>query len=95
MVTSQPATPPEQLHALFERTWEWELSESPIAASALGDTRWNDRWDDVSLAAFERRQVYRQGVLRELAAIPRSALSAVDQTHYDVFKYQYDTTVEA
>jgi len=95
VISAQSPTPREQLHALFERTWEWELSESPTSASALGDPRWNDRWDDLSLAAFERRQAHRQTVLRELAAIPRSALSAVDQTHYDVFKYQYATTVEA
>jgi len=95
VISAQSSTPREQLHALFERTWEWELSESPTSASALGDPRWNDRWDDLSLEAFERRQVHRQTVLRELAAIPRSALPAADQTHYDVFKYQYDTTVEA
>jgi uncharacterized protein (DUF885 family) len=95
VISAQSPTPREQLLALFERTWQWELSESPTSASALGDPRWNDRWDDLSTAAFERRQAHRQGVLRDLAAIPRSALPAADQTHYDVFKYQYDTTVEA
>jgi uncharacterized protein (DUF885 family) len=95
VISAQLPTPREQLHALFERTWQWELSESPTSASALGDMRWNDRWDDLSLAAFERRQAHRQGVLRELAAISRDELSAADQTNYDVFKYQYNTTVEA
>jgi len=95
VLSAQSPTPPEQLHALFDRTWEWELSESPTTASTLGDLRWNDRWDDVGLAAFERRQAYRQGVLRSLAAIPRESLAPADRTHYDVFKYQYSTIVEA
>ncbi|MBK5299362.1 MAG: DUF885 domain-containing protein, partial [Vicinamibacteria bacterium] len=95
IVSAQTPTPREQLHALFERTWQWELSESPTAASALGDLRWNDRWDEVTLAAFERRQAHRQAVLRELAGIPRDVLAPADRTHYDVFKYQYATAVEA
>jgi uncharacterized protein (DUF885 family) len=95
VLSAQSPTPREQLHALFDRTWEWELSESPTTASTLGDLRWNDRWDDLSLAALERRQAHRQAVLRELASIPRETLSPVDRTHYDVFKYQYATTVEA
>src|SRR5262249_22287432 len=83
-----------RLHALFDREWEWELSESPLLASSLGDKRWNDRWDDVSLAALERRQKHREGVLAEIDAFPRAALNASDQTHYDVFHYQYRMGVE-
>ena len=96
-VALQPAQPSSSaaLHALFEKAWEWEMAESPLWASTLGDLRWNDRWDDVSLAAFERRHGYRQALLRELAAIPRASLSTPDQTHYDVFKRQYATAVEA
>lgn len=83
-----------RLQALFEREWEWELKESPTFASGLGDRRWNDRWDDMSLEALDRRQAHRQEVLRELQAIPRDQLSPADQTHYDVFRYQYETTIE-
>ena len=92
---AQPADPAARLHALFERTWQWELDESPLSATALGDPRGRDRWDDLSLQALERRQVYRRGVLAALAAIPRDQLSDRDRTHYDVFKYQYELAVEA
>jgi uncharacterized protein (DUF885 family) len=84
----------KRLHALFDREWEWELSESPLLASSLGDKRWNDRWDDVSLAALERRQKHREDVLAKIDAFPRAELSVADQTHYDVFHYQYGMTVE-
>jgi uncharacterized protein (DUF885 family) len=33
-------------------------------------------------------------VLRELAAVPRAELSAIDRISYDIFKYQYEMTVE-
>jgi uncharacterized protein (DUF885 family) len=64
-------------------------------ATSLGDPRANDRWDDLTLTALDRRQAYRRGVLEELSAIPRESLSPADRGHYDVFKYQYALTVEA
>ena len=40
------------LHALFDREWEWELTQDPLWASYLGDRRWNDKWPDISAAAL-------------------------------------------
>jgi prolyl oligopeptidase len=82
------------LHALFDREWEWELTQDPLWASYLGDRRWNDRWPDIAPAALAARQAHRQGVLKELATIPRDRLSPANRTNYDVFKYQYEMTVE-
>jgi uncharacterized protein (DUF885 family) len=82
------------LHALFEREWEWELTQDPLWASYLGDRRWNDRWPDISSESLAARHAHRQAVLKELAAIPRNRLSAVDRTNYDIFKHQTEMTVE-
>jgi len=82
------------LHALFDREWEWELSQDPLWASYLGDRRWNDRWPDTSTEALTARQAHRQAVLNELAGISRDTLSPADQLNYDIFKHQYATTVE-
>jgi uncharacterized protein (DUF885 family) len=89
-----PSDAAARLHALFDREWEWELSESPLLASGLGDLRWNDKWDDISPAALERRQHHREAVLEEVKAIDRAELSSIDRTHLDVFRYQYEMTVE-
>ena len=89
-----PSDAGRRLHALFDREWEWELQQSPLSASALGDKRWNDRWDDLSLTALDARQAHRQQVLADVEAIPRGELSPADQVHYDVFRYQYRMTVE-
>jgi uncharacterized protein (DUF885 family) len=83
-----------RLHTLFDREWEWELAESPLTASSVGDKRWNDRWDDVTLEALERRQKHREAVLAEVEAYPRASLSPDDQINYDVFLHQYRMTVE-
>jgi uncharacterized protein (DUF885 family) len=83
-----------RLHALFDREWEWELAESPLTASSLGDKRWNDRWDDLTVAALDQRQKHREAVLAEIEAFPRASLSPDDQINYDVFRYQYRMTVE-
>ena len=88
------ADPGARLHTLFDREWEWELQQSPLTASALSDKRWNDRWDDMSLAALDMRQEHRKKVLDEVTAIPRAQLSATDQVNYDVFRYQYRMSVE-
>jgi uncharacterized protein (DUF885 family) len=79
---------------LFDREWEWELQQSPLTASSLSDKRWNDRWDDMSLAALDMRQEHRKKVLDEVTAIPRAQLSVADQVNYDVFRYQYRMSVE-
>ena len=82
------------LHALFDREWEWELTQDPLWASYLGDRRWNDRWEDISTGALAARQAHRQAVLKDLAAIPREQLSAADRLNYDLFRHQYQMTVE-
>ena len=82
------------LHALFDREWEWELTQDPLWASYLGDRRWNDRWEDISTSALAARQAHRQAVLKDLAAIPREQLSAADRLNYDLFRHQYQMTVE-
>jgi uncharacterized protein (DUF885 family) len=63
------ATPGAALHALFDREWEWELTQDPLWASYLGDRRWNDRWPDISATALAARQAHREAVLKDLASI--------------------------
>jgi hypothetical protein len=37
--------------AFYAREWDYQMAESPLWASSLGDLRWNAILDDVSLAA--------------------------------------------
>ncbi|HEX5709034.1 MAG TPA: DUF885 domain-containing protein [Pyrinomonadaceae bacterium] len=88
------ANPARQLHALFEEEWEWTMKEYPTFASSLGDRRYNDRWTDLSLEAFERRQRHRQDVLARLRRIDRRRLSAADQLNYDLFRKDFEEGIE-
>lgn len=91
--SENPAT--RALHALFDTEWEHDLAESPIWASSIGDRRYDTKWDDVSLAAQARREAHEREVLQEIARIARGDLSKSDALSYDVFRYKYETAVEA
>ncbi len=83
-----------RLHALFKDEWEITMRENPEFASTLGERRYNDRWTDLSLAAFERRNAHDQEVLKTLAGIPLAELTAADKLNYTLFRKQYEESVE-
>lgn len=82
------------LHALFDEDWEWTLREYPQFATQLGDDRYNDRLNDLSLAAVERQQLYAQKTLERLQAVDRGALTPEDQLNFDLFLLELETVLE-
>lgn len=87
-------TPAQALHAVFDREWDWEMQQNPTRASELGDRRWNDRWDDVSLQAIEARHQHLAAVVEELKRLDRAALTPADQLNYDLFLKQLQYAIE-
>jgi uncharacterized protein (DUF885 family) len=79
----------QALHQLFDAEWDYTMQENPTWASSLGDRRWNDRWDDASLANIERQHQHGLGVLEQLKKINRGELSPADQLNYDLFQKDY------
>ncbi|MGH8204035.1 MAG: DUF885 domain-containing protein [Steroidobacteraceae bacterium] len=79
------------LRALFDREWERDLSDNPLAATYLGDSRYNDRLPDISPAAEAARDAADARVLDELARIPRDELPPAEQLNYDLFRHEYET----
>lgn len=90
----QPSDAAKALHDLFAAEWDYRMEQNPTWASLLGDRRWNDRWEDLSLEAIQRRYEHNKEVLARLAKIDRSQLSPQDQLNYDLFKREYETDVE-
>ena len=46
----------KELNQLIAEQWEYELRETPVFASVIGDYRYNDRWGDHSLAHVAQRK---------------------------------------
>jgi uncharacterized protein (DUF885 family) len=78
--------PAARLRRLFDEEWERTLRENPLLATSFGDRRYNDRLEDVSLAAQLRGVASTRAALDRLVAIPRDSLSAKDRLDYDIFR---------
>ena len=97
LLVSAPAISQQKnaaLHQLFEQEWQRGLSDYPENASYIGDTRYNDRWTDMSLAAIRARETADRSALAKLQGIGRSALSPADQLNYDTFEWQLARGIE-
>jgi uncharacterized protein (DUF885 family) len=82
------------LHELFASEWDYRMEQHPTWASRLGDRRWNDRWEDRSLDAINKRHSRHIEVLAKLRVIDREALSPPDRLNYDLFLKDYENEVE-
>lgn len=74
-----------RLHALFDEAWEWRLEQDPFFATVVGDRRYDDRLEDLSFAAIERRKAHDREMLGRIKAIDRAKLPPDDRVHYDLF----------
>ena len=61
----------------------------------MGDKRYNDKWNDVSLAAIERRNQHTKDALEKLKKIDRAKLSVADQLNYDLFQKDLEQDIES
>src|SRR2546425_11790482 len=82
------------LHQLFASEWDYQMERHPTWASSLGDRRWNDRWEDLSLEAIEKDHQHRTRVPARLKAIDRRRLSPRDQLNYDLFRKDSEMAIE-
>ena len=98
MGTSLPAHAADDadktLHAFLAAEWEYTLEQAPTWASSLGDHRFDDRWEDQSLAAIEARHAHTQDALVRLLAIDRAALSPADQINFDLYRRNLQTDAD-
>ena len=47
----------EKLNAIMEKFWEWRLKEAPELGTMVGDHSKDDKLDDMSLHAYDKRLV--------------------------------------
>jgi uncharacterized protein (DUF885 family) len=83
-----------RLHELFEAEWERGLRENPITATYIGDTRYNDRWPDLSPAAARASHEADRAALARLEAIGAATLSEADRLNQDLFRRQTQANLD-
>jgi uncharacterized protein (DUF885 family) len=69
----------QQLSALFDEQWQYEMRVNPEWATALGDNRYNDRLSDLSPEFFSADLEQTRKFLSRFEAINPSGLSQQDQ----------------
>ena len=75
-----------ELHALFQADWQRQLRENPLAASDIGDLRYNRLLPDRSPEAIAKQQAAVRGSLDKLKSLDREALAEADRLNYDIYR---------
>lgn len=88
------ADAPRDFETLLDDAWEWQLRESPVFASRLGDRRYNDKWTDMSIEAIERRQREQREFLERLLAIEPANLDETDRLNYELFRRDLQNDID-
>jgi len=98
LTTGGPAAEPRPssaLAALLAADWQYHLSHSPTYASILGDRRWNDRWDDLSLAGIEADHQHDVAFLEKLGKVTKGKLSDADKLNVELIGREHRERIEA
>jgi uncharacterized protein (DUF885 family) len=69
----------EALKKLIAEEWDYELRESPLAATFYGDYRYNDRLDDLSIAEILRQDKAAHDFLARLEAVDTTGFPEQEQ----------------
>jgi len=89
------ATEDARFRSLRDESWEWLLRQYPTSATALGDKRYDDRWEDVSTENIAKQKEHHRGLLRRVKAIDPARLSAAEATNYALFRRDAEMQVAA
>ena len=95
MTANSPSMEHARLHDLLDEAWDFEMEESPLSATVVGDHRFNDRLPSVGPKHEARRAKYREQTLDRLGEIDRAKLDSQDRTSYDMFRLQIEDALAA
>ena len=87
-------TADETLERWVAEEWVYQMEQNPVWASLLGDRRFNDRWDDMSVLARHKDLLHNKEALKQLEQIGRENLSPEKRLDYDLLRYDYEQWVE-
>jgi uncharacterized protein (DUF885 family) len=88
------AAPADDLGGLMNDYYSWLLRENPVSATSLGVRDYDDRIEDISLAAADRRAGEAAAFLARLDSVPDAGLSAADRANRAILKRGLAAVVE-
>ena len=71
---------------LFETSWQEDLADDPMAATSLGDHRYDHLLPDMSVEAIDKRNQRMYTRMAALRKIVKEKLDKPDQLNYDLFE---------
>ena len=95
MAASASATPASDLKAIYDESYDYVLSVSPLQATRLGVRTYDTELGDPSLAESDREAAKAASFAKRLVAIPDTALSSAEKINKAVLLRQLSTSVEA
>ena len=69
----------EKFLSFLEKEWQWELSQNPVYATAMGVKGFETQWRDDSLKAIKLREAYTRDSFTELEKFDSYSLNKKNQ----------------
>lgn len=89
-----PQSTDQNFEQLMRSEWDYQMEHNPVWASVLGDRRWNDRWDDLSLAAIKADDQHHRALLAQLQGLDPAQLSAENRLSRELLTGLYSNWIE-
>ncbi len=84
----------KSLHGLFDAEWDRSMRENPTAATYFGDSRFDDRWPDLSPAALAASHAADRETLAAVDRIALASLGQGDQLNRVLFRRLYANALD-
>ena len=94
LLAASPDAASKNLRQVLDEAWTHSMQQNPTWASALGDHRYDDRWENVSAEALEKERQYTEQLLAKLKAIRREDLPPNDRLTLDLARYENELALE-
>jgi uncharacterized protein (DUF885 family) len=91
----RPETVQEQVDALARDAWDFQMEESPLSATYVGDGRGDDRVDEYGPEARERRKARLTDLRERLAALPPTPHGSETDLTRRILERSIDLDLEA
>ena len=84
----------ERFLSLLDKEWHYELSQSPVYATAMGEKGYETEWQDLSLEAINLRKTHSVELLEKVKAFNPKKLTKDNQLNLRLFQQLTEIEIE-